>query len=143
MTLLVALAAPTANADDFNPSMTSCEMVYNMRGWSFLYKTMKGEGRITCKNGQTAAVKVSLTAGGLTAGKSQIIGGRGNFSQVHDIADVFGGYVTAGAHAGASVSASASVVTKGEVSLTLAGTGQGVDLGLTVGRFGIEPMGKR
>jgi hypothetical protein len=39
------------------------------------------------------------------------------------------------AHAGAVKSSTAQVVTKGEVSLTVSGTGRGSDVGVVVGNF--------
>lgn len=74
----------------------------------------------------------------MTAGKSKIIGGLGVFSDVANINELFGNYANAEAHAGVVGSASAGVLTKGEVSLTLTGTGKGVDLGLNVGNFKIS-----
>ena len=58
---------------------------------------MKGEGKVTCSNGQTAAVHVSSHGGGFTIGKSDIVGGKGTFSDVKGIDEVFGTYVQAGA----------------------------------------------
>ena len=51
---------------------TKCEMTFNLKGWSFIYKTMKGTGKVTCANGQSATVAIETHAGGLTAGKSEI-----------------------------------------------------------------------
>ena len=48
---------------------------------------------------------------------------------------LFGAYARAGAHTGAGESVQAMVVSKGEVSLALSGTGTGVDLGISVGNF--------
>jgi hypothetical protein len=79
-------------------------------------------------------------AGGLTVGKSKIVGGIGRFTPVQKIDELFGSYAKAEAHAGAGDSAKAAVVTKGEISLTLAGQGQGVDLGVAIGNFVIKPV---
>jgi hypothetical protein len=57
---------------------------------------------------------------------------------VRDIREVLGSYATAEAHAGAVRSSKAQVMTKGEVSLALAGTGRGWDLGVAFGKFVIE-----
>ena len=101
------------------------------------YKTASGDGRIECDNGQKAKVKISVKGGGLTFGKSEIVDGTGKISNVRDISEIFGSYVAAEAHAGAVKSSSASVYTKGEVSLALAGTGRGFDLGVAFGKFKI------
>ena len=114
-----------------------CRMTFNLRSWSVFYKTGKGTGRISCSNGQNASVNLNVTGGGLTFGKSKIDNGTGTFSDVSRIDELFGSYVNAEAHAGAVKSASAHVLTKGEVSLSLAGTGSGVDLGVDFGSFKI------
>jgi len=128
------LAAPTAFARD-----VSCRLDFDMSGWSVIYKTASGTGRVTCDNGQTRQVRIEARGGGLSVGKSEIRGGRGEFSAVSGIEEVFGGYAAAEAHAGAVKSSKAQVMTKGEVSLALAGTGEGFDLGVAFGAFMIEP----
>lgn len=130
---LVLAAAPAAARD------TSCRLDFEMAGWSVFYKTASGTGRVSCGNGQSMAVRIDAKGGGLTVGKSEIRGGRGEFSGVHSIREVLGTYVAAEAHAGAVKSSKAQVMTKGEVSLALAGTGEGFDLGVAFGAFTIEP----
>jgi len=117
---------------------TKCQMTFELKGWSAFYKTAKGSGTIKCDNGQTASVSIKATGGGLTFGKSEIVGGTGKFSDVASINEVFGSYVESDAHAGAGKSSIASAMTKGEVSLALAGTGKGVDVGFAFGKFTIE-----
>lgn len=112
-----------------------CKLTFQMSGWSVFYKESNGTGTIKCSNGQTMAVKIQAKGGGLTVGKSQIDDGRGDFTSVSSISDLMGTYVSAEAHAGAVESATAQVVTKGEVSLSLTGTGTGWDLGVAVGNF--------
>ena len=109
----------------------------NLTGWSILYKHAEGTGTVTCDNGQSARVKISVVGGGLTAGKYHIDNGKGEISKVHSIDDVFGAYAQAGAEAGVVKSGSAQVLTKGTTSLALAGTGEGVNLGISVGKFTI------
>ena len=113
----------------------SCELSFQMSGWSVFYKESSGSGTITCSNGQSMAVKLQARGGGLTFGKSTIEDGRGEFSGVGDIDELIGTYVSAEAHAGAVKSAKAQVVTKGEVSLALSGTGRGWDVGVALGNF--------
>ena len=134
MTACVLLAGPAASAQ-----LTKCKISYDLKGWSVFYKTSKGTGRITCTNGQSANVGLRAHGGGLTFGKFEVTGGKGTFSSVRDIADLYGTYVEATAHAGAGGSADARVMAKGEVSLSLAGTGQGVNLGIAFGGFTIQP----
>lgn len=133
--LLLSLAlAPAAHA----AGSIDCAMRFNVSGWSLFYKTASGTGTVTCNNGQRATVTIRSKGGGLTVGKSRISDGRGEFSGVRDIGDVFGTYATAEAHAGASKSSKAQVMSKGDVSLALAGTGKGWDLGVAFGKFVIS-----
>ena len=129
---LAAVALPASARD------VSCRLDFDMAGWSVFYKTASGTGRVRCDNGQSMAVKISAKGGGLTVGKSEIRGGRGEFSGVRNINEVLGTYVAAEAHAGAVKSSKATAMTKGEVSLALAGTGEGFDLGVAFGAFTIE-----
>jgi len=114
-----------------------CHLKFNLAGWSLLYKHAEGNGTVTCDNGERAAVAISVVGGGLTAGKYRIDNGKGEISHVHSINDVFGDYAQAGAEAGVVKSSTAQVLTKGTTSLALAGTGEGVNLGLSVGEFKI------
>lgn len=115
-----------------------CEMRFSMKGWSAFYKSASGAGTITCNNGRSFAVKIRAKGGGLTFGKSSIENGRGEFSGVDSVDEVFGSYASVEAHAGAVKSSKAQVMTKGEVNLALSGTGRGWDLGIAFGKFVIE-----
>lgn len=130
---LLCLAAPAHAA----PTL-ECKLHYNLAGWSVFYKTASGSGTVTCNNGQSLAVKISAKGGGLTFGKSRIEDGTGKFAGVERINDVLGTYVSAEAHAGAVKSSKASAMTKGDVSLALAGTGKGFDIGIGFGKFVLE-----
>ena len=116
-----------------------CKLRFNLEGWSAFYKTAKGTGTITCDDGSSLPVSISAKGGGITFGKSKIENGVGEFSGVSSIRETLGTYAAAEAHAGAVKSSKAQVMTKGEVSLALAGTGQGWDLGVAFGNFVIEP----
>ncbi|HEX2225321.1 MAG TPA: hypothetical protein VHN15_14065 [Thermoanaerobaculia bacterium] len=128
----LAVSAP-AEAVDY----TKCEMTFSLEGWSIFYKRADGDGTITCDNGQKAKVRIEARGGGLTAGKSKIREGKGQFSEVEDISELFGSYAQARATAGAVKSAEATAMTKGEVSLALAGKGTGWELGISFGKFSI------
>ncbi len=130
-----ALLAPTSAASD----PIDCELTFEMSGWSAFYKTAKGTGRITCDNGQSVDVVIRAKGGGLTFGKSKIRDGFGEFTEVDRLEDLYGTYAHAEAHAGAGKSVKATVVTKGEISLAFTGKGTGVDLGVSFGRFDIQP----
>lgn len=115
-----------------------CKLEYSLKGWSAFYKSAKGSGTIRCDNGQSLAVRLKVKGGGLTFGKSEIIDGSGKFSEVDDIKELLGSYAQAEAHAGAVKSSQATAMTKGAVSLALAGTGKGMDLGVAFGKFTIK-----
>jgi hypothetical protein len=117
---------------------TKCEMKFTMSGWSAFYKTSSGTGTIKCDNGQKANVKVSAKGGGITFGRSKIKDAIGKFTEVDSISELFGSYGQGEAHAGAGKSAKASVVTKGDISLSIIGKGTGVDVGISFGKFTIE-----
>ncbi len=132
MTMLPTRTAQAAEAT------VKCDMTFNLSGWSLIYKHAEGSGVVTCSNGQRAKVKIAVVGGGLTAGKYHIDNGKGEISNVHSIADVFGDYAQAGAEAGVVKSSQAQVLTKGTVSLALAGTGEGFNLGVSAGKFTIS-----
>lgn len=116
----------------------SCEMSFTMEGWSAIVTKAEGEGTVSCDNGQSADVVLEVTGGGLTAGKTEIDDGRGVFSDVEDISEIFGAYAQAEASAGAVKSASAQALTKGEVSLAITAQGRGWSLGVSGAKFSIE-----
>ena len=136
--LLFALVGSSLIGGTAQAAAVDCKLRFTMSGWSVFYKRADGTGTITCNNGQSMGVKLSARGGGLTAGKSTIRAGVGEFSGVQSINDVLGSYASAEAHAGAVKSAKGQVVTKGEVSLALSGTGDGWDLGVAFGKFTIK-----
>ena len=136
---LFLIAAPIASADDVDKK--NCDMTYSLKGWSAVYKTAKGEGTITCKSGETAQVVISVKGGGVTFGKTEIYNGKAEISGVHSINDIFGSYAGMAAHAGAVKAGAVEVMTKGTVSLALAGTGDGVDIGIDFSKFTISRVG--
>lgn len=132
--LALLLAGPASSAE-----LIDCKLNFDLVGWSILYKQGKGDGRVTCSNGQSANVRIVTHGGGPTLGTERVIDGRGTFSAVEDISEVYGGYAEAAVHAGAGRSADARVMMKGNVNLTIAATGQGISLGLAFGSFSIQP----
>lgn len=135
---VLALAGLSLFGASAQAASVECKMKFTMSGWSAIYKRADGTGTITCNNGQSMHVKLAARGGGLSAGKSTIRNGVGEFSGVHSIDDVLGSYASAEAHAGAVKSAQGQVVTKGEISLALSGTGDGWDLGIAFGKFTIK-----
>jgi hypothetical protein len=132
-------AARPAQASDAN---LDCKLKFSMTGWAAIYKRAEGHGTVYCENGESMNVKISAKGGGLTVGKSHIDNGTGKFSDVHKIADVLGTYAQGDASAGLGKSGTAQVLTKGTVSLALAGSGEGVDLGVSFGGFTLERAGR-
>lgn len=139
LALVAALGATTSEGAE--KGNTKCRMTFNLSGWSIIYETASGTGSITCDNGQSAGVKIKVNGGGLTAGKYKLQG-KGEFSAVSNISELFGRYAAAEAHAGAVKSADAQVVTKGTVSLALTAKGSGINLGVSFSGFRIEPLKK-
>lgn len=135
-----AFAAPqraaAADAD------LECKLTFSMTGWSAIFKHADGNGTVTCGNGASMPVHIRVRGGGLTAGKWHIDNGTGTFTDVHRIEDVLGNYAQGEANAGLIKAGTAQVLTKGTVSLALAGVGQGVNLGLSGAKFTISRTGR-
>jgi len=140
--VLQLFVSATVFAADKTHTSAKCHMDFNLKGWSVFYKTAEGSGRVTCSNGQHANVKINVTGGGLSFGKMEILDGRGTFSEVLNIDEIFGAYLAAEAHAGAVKSAQASVYTKGEISLAMTGSGRGVNIGIDLGKLEISKRTK-
>ena len=135
-------AEPSKEASN-SKGLIDCKMEFNLSGWSAIYSTSKGEGTITCNNGATAKVKLKSHGGGITFGKSDIIGGTGHFTGATSIDQLYGSYAQSEANAGAGKSAAAQAMTKGEVSLALSGTGRGVNVGFSFGKFDVLKPGDK
>ena len=140
--ILQLLVTATVLAADKTKTTADCHMDFNLKGWSVFYKTAEGSGRVTCSNGQHANVKINVTGGGLSFGKMEILDGKGTFSEVLNIDEIFGAYLAAEAHAGAVKSTQASVYTKGEISLAMTGSGRGVNIGIDLGKLEISKRTK-
>src|SRR5262245_45285144 len=123
---LLVLAPAAWSAD----KPKDCDMTYTLKGWSAVVKTAKGEGTITCNNGETAQVEISVKGGGLTFGKTDIYNGKAEISGVHSINDIYGSYAMGSAHAGVVKAGQVAVMTKGNVSIGLSGAGEGMDVGI-------------
>ena len=145
-TLLIATAAlagwaATGAAAD-KPPLVKCSMTFQLKGWSAVYKTAHGTGKVTCDNGQSMPVKLAVHGGGLTFGKMDILEGKGEFSGAKSADELLGSYAAAEATAGAVKAGEAAVYTKGEISLALTGTGRGVAVGIDFGKLDIERLTK-
>lgn len=138
----LALAAAVPQRASAASADLDCKLKFSLTGWSLIYKHAEGHGVVTCANGQSMRVKIQSKGGGLTAGKSHIDNGTGRFTDVHKIDDVLGTYAQGDASAGALKSGTAQVLTKGTVSLALAGAGEGIELGVSIGGFTISKAGR-
>jgi len=136
--LCTAALCFVATAADAGSGTTTCKMNYTLTVWSLVYKHASGQGTVHCSNGQHMSVKLSSNGGGLTVGKYTISDGFGEFAGVRSIDDVLGTYVAASADAAAVKAGTAQVMTKGEVSLALSGTGEGINLGVALAGFTIS-----
>jgi hypothetical protein len=134
--LATAIGMPRAALAD--EADLGCKLRFSLTGWSLIYKRSEGSGVVTCANGKSMAVKVEGHGGGITVGKSHIDNGTGKFTNVHKMEDVLGTYAQGDASIGAGKSGTAQVLTKGTVSLALAGAGEGIDIGVSFGGFSIE-----
>lgn len=137
-TALIALGAVAfcpGHARAEGSAELDCKLKFSLTTWSAIFKHSEGSGVVTCEDGNSMRVHIEARGGGLTVGKSHVDNGNGRFSDVHKISDVLGSYAQAEAHAGVVKSGTAQVLTKGHVSLALAGAGEGVDLGVDIGQF--------
>ena len=132
-----ALLAASMAGTSAHAAKADCKLKFTISGWSAFYKRSDGSGTITCTNGQSMKVRLRARGGGPSVGKSTINNGTGEFSGVDDIRQLLGTYASAEAEAGAVKSAKAHIVTKGEVSLALSGTGEGWEIGVAFGKFQI------
>lgn len=145
-TLTLALAATllgVAGVTTFGTAAAAqpdldCKLTFSLTGWSAVYEHADGQGRVTCANGASMPVHIRVRGGGLTAGKWRINDGKGKFTDVYKISDVLGNYAQASANAGIVKAGTAQVLSKGTVSLALAGAGQGINLGVSGAKFTIS-----
>jgi hypothetical protein len=133
--LVVGVVGTTSNTSYAAEANLDCKLHFSLNSWSIIYKQAKGHGLVECADGTSMSVYISAKGGGLTVGKSHIDNGTGKFSDVRSIDDVLGSYAEGEAHAGIVKSGDAHVLTKGTVSLALAGDGEGMDIGVDVGNF--------
>ena len=133
----IVLIAASTLGNAAQAGSIDCKLKFTISGWSAFYKRSDGTGTITCSNGQSMRVHLRARGGGPSVGKSTIKNGTGEFSGVTTVGELLGTYVSAEAEAGAVKSAKVHVVTKGEVSLALSGTGEGWELGVAFGKFSI------
>jgi hypothetical protein len=120
-----------------NGSLTTCTMKYKLSGFSLGFKYYDGTGEIQCRNGERAQVSLSSKSIGFTIGKSEIEG-EGIFSEVRNLNEIYGDFVSMESHIGFLTSLDAQLLTRGEISLALKGQGRGIDIGATIGDLTIK-----
>ena len=119
---------------------TRCRLSYDLDGWSAIYKTGRGEGVITCEDGQSANVRIITYGGGFTGGTQHVKGGKGVFSMTEKVEDLFRTYIEGSGHAGVGADkfVEARAMFAGTKRLSLTGKGSGITLGMSVGAFTIR-----
>lgn len=115
----------------------SCSMTYKLEGFSLAYRQYDGTGEVNCDNGQKALVSLSSKSIGFTIGYSSIEG-EGYFTEVKNINEILGNYLSLGNHFGINKSVDRQILTSGEISLALTGRGHGFDIGFTIGDLSIK-----
>ncbi len=118
--------------------LVRCKLSFDLQGWSVFYKQSTGKGVVTCDNGQSAPVKIVARGGGLSFGTHSVIEGKGTFTGVTSIENVFGNYFDAGAHGAVGPGGEGRTLQKSGVGLSLSGSGNGVGAGFAFGGFRIS-----
>ena len=140
---MVVLAAAVAGGWSDNAAASvkiDGKLKFNLGGWSAIYTHAEGQGVVSCDNGRTFNVSIVAVGGGLTVGKYRVDNGTGKFSDVSSTDELWGDYAQGEANAGVVKSGTAQVLTKGTATLALAGAGEGVDLGISFGKFTLTPV---
>ena len=128
LVLLLGMSLPAAAAK----GPQECTLRYTLTGWSVLYSTASGTGKVTCNGGRSLTVKIRARGAGLSFGRLRTIEGHGRFTGVSRIRDVLGSYMAVDAHVGVHRAGSAHAMTNGPVRLRMAGKGRGWDLGFSI-----------
>lgn len=130
--LSVSIPARTAERE------VACTLKFSATQWSALYEQAEGAGTITCDDGTKMDVDIIAKGLGLTAGKWKISHATGKFTRVSGLREVLGTYAALSANVGLVKAGTVQALTNGKVSLVLAGSGDGFDVGLTISQFKIE-----
>jgi hypothetical protein len=134
----VALSLATLCATQARAADLKCKLHFNLSSWSVLYKHAAGTGTINCTDGQSMKVKITANGGGISVGKAKVKDGVGNFTGLANLADATGTYAQGDASFGMFKNGDAQILTKGPLTLTIAGAGRGFGMGVSVGAFKIE-----
>jgi hypothetical protein len=121
---------PESNADaeaETDEGSIKCTLRFDAQSWAFLISKGKGEGEVSCDNGQQAEVVLESSGIGVSLGAQKYQNATGKFTYVNDIEDVFGEYKASGASVGLGGTAGAAGLLKkdSKVRLGMFGTGKG------------------
>jgi hypothetical protein len=117
-----------------------CTMDFELHSWSAFYKSGKGTGTISCSNGQKSKIKIRSHGGGITFGKFNIANGKGKFSPVHNISELYGKYANVGGEGAAGKARMAASLSKDDIDLDIEGKGTGGGFGFDFSGFRISPV---
>jgi len=117
-----------------------CTMQFELRSWAAFYKSGKGDGNITCSNGQKAPVFIRTHGGGVQFGKFNIANGQGKFTPVNSIEQLFGKWATVGGEGAAGKARIGQSLSKDDITLDIKGTGTGGGFGFDFGSFRISRL---
>jgi len=139
VTVAVALIGTSAALAD-QPRTIDCTLRFQLSGWSAIYDRVDGTGIVVCTDGTSMPVFVQAQGAGLTAGRSKITVGTGEFTGVRQIGDVMGTYAPGDWIVDVVQSAEAKLLSNGKVSLGLTGKGDDYDFRSGVVGFAIHPQ---
>ena len=114
-----------------------CRLQYEAEEWSAFYKSVRGTGTVSCDNGQRAQVKLRFQGGGFSVGMANLEG-HVRFSEVRELSEVLGTYVTMDGHGGFVRGGTGRILTKGSVWASDGAHGPGFNIGFTFGAMTIE-----
>jgi hypothetical protein len=105
----------------------SCTIHFEAEAWAFFVGRGKGEGHITCDNGQEADAVIKTSTFGIAFGKGEVDNGTGRFAYLTDIDQAFGRYEGSSATVAAGGTAAAGGLIKAgsKVRLGFYATGKG------------------
>jgi len=119
-----------------------CQISFSSNEWSAAYARMVGQGLVSCDDGSSMPVWLWAKGGGITAGMWKITDGKGKFHNVRKIEDVLGEYISVSGDIGVSRAATARLLSKGKITLSLTGKGEGFDLGIAINEVKITSKRK-
>jgi hypothetical protein len=140
--MALSLALATGGLAAGESRSVGCDLSFTSKEWSLLYARARGKGVVFCDDGSSMGVAITAKGLGVTAGKWKITDGRGKFSHVHDIVEVLGTYLAVSGEIGLIKAGTTRLLSKGDVSLALAGSGKGINVGVAFSEFTISTAGK-